>query len=253
MTDGCCTSIRRWDLLSSPRRGTIAAVIAFVASAGVGAISSATVTFPLSIADFASRADVIFAGTVASMRAEYIGTDIVTVITFENTKVVKGAPLRRPVQIRQFGGEIAGKGMVASGAPKFSQGERYILLARESLGSKADHFSPLVGIGHAQFRVVRGTDRSSKALIQDRLGRVLIRVDGKHLVLAARPGESERSRTSSSDSVNIDSVATALGSQRVLKVNGDVAYEVLRQIEAPPSRLTEDEFLLELDRLGAER
>lgn len=105
---------------------TLAAILAarILFAEGVGA---ATVPW-IDLEEMATRAEVIALGTVEKVESVWTpdGRMIVTTVTFEIEKGLKGGPRQR-VSIRIPGGRVGDQILVASGAPTFSEGERLVL------------------------------------------------------------------------------------------------------------------------------
>src|SRR2546423_14583375 len=112
----------------------------------------ATTVIPPTFDQLVTNAEMIFEGTVTTLRSDWAGqgTDrhIVTYVTFKIEDAIKGA-VGAEYTIRMFGGTVNGQTMEVSDAPKFKVGDRDILFVEHN-GSQ---FIPLVGIMHGRFHV----------------------------------------------------------------------------------------------------
>jgi hypothetical protein len=126
------------------------------------------------------RADLIFAGRVASQRSEWRTANgqraIVTLVTFSVERTHKGQA--GPVVTLQFlGGRIGDVTMDIAEMPRFKSGERVILFVEDD-GNAA---SPVIGFFHGRF-----------SLKKDETGReIVLRHDGEPLADVAQLGRGK--------------------------------------------------------------
>lgn len=135
-----------------PRRPfSLLVVLALLAQAR-GA--SSTTIVPPTFDDLVSRAETIFIGEVVDQRSEWEitpgGRSIVTLVTFDVARVLKGSPTVR-TQLTFLGGRIDDLTMQVADMPAFRVGDRDVLFV------SADHHaaSPIVGFAYGRFRVTR--------------------------------------------------------------------------------------------------
>jgi hypothetical protein len=115
--------------------------------------AQATTVIPLTFDELVSRAELIFQGTVVSVRSEWAGDTgrqkrIVSYVTLSSEDVIKGETGPN-YTLRMLGGTIGERTVKVSDAPEFKQGDRVILFVEKN----GTQFIPLVGIMHGCFRV----------------------------------------------------------------------------------------------------
>ena len=121
-----------------------------------GATAQATTVIPPTFDELVSRAELIFQGTVVSVRSEWAGDTgkqkrIVSYVSFSSEDVIKGEA-GSTYTLRMLGGTIGDRTLKVSDAPTFKQGDRVILFVEKN----GTQFIPLVGIMHGCFRVDGG-------------------------------------------------------------------------------------------------
>jgi len=133
--------------------------------------ANATTVVPPTFEEMAERADLIFAGKVARVRAEWrsAGTNqvIFTLVEFDTEEVLKGRA-ERAVKLQFLGGTTGGVTLAVAGVPGFSAGD-HVLLFVEGNGVL---FCPLVGVFHGKFSV-RKEDKSGRDIVYMHNGRPL--------------------------------------------------------------------------------
>jgi hypothetical protein len=116
------------------------------------ATTPATTVIPPTFDQLVSDAEMIFEGTVSSMRSEWTGQGserhIVTYVTFKIEDPIKGLP-GAETTLRMFGGTVDGQTIEVADAPRFKIGDRDILFVEHN----GTQFIPLVGIMHGRFHV----------------------------------------------------------------------------------------------------
>lgn len=112
----------------------------------------ATTVIPPTFDQLVANAEMIFEGTVTTLRSEWTGQGsdrhIVTYVTFKIEDPIKGA-LGADYTIRMFGGTVDGQTVEVTDAPRFKAGDRDILFVEHN----GTQFIPLVGIMHGRFHV----------------------------------------------------------------------------------------------------
>ena len=125
-----------------------------------GAPARATTVLEKSFATLVQEAEIIAAGSVTAIAAEWDADREVpfTLVTFSNLDILKGAAAT-PLTLRFLGGPTPdGSLLQIAGVPQFTIGERHVLFVAGN-----DHYAvPLVGIWQGVYRVVfdstRGVD-----------------------------------------------------------------------------------------------
>jgi hypothetical protein len=121
---------------------------------GAAATARATTVIPPTFDELVDQAEVIFQGSVADVRSQWIGEgaerSIVSYITFTVEDALKGNA-SQTYTIRMLGGTVGEDTMEVSDAPRFHVGDKDILFVEHN-GSQ---FVPLVGIMHGRFHVRR--------------------------------------------------------------------------------------------------
>jgi hypothetical protein len=114
--------------------------------------AQATTVIPPTFDELVTNAEMIFEGTVTTMRSDWAGQGsdrhIVTYVTFKIEDAIKGA-LGADYTIRMFGGTVDGQTIEVTDAPRFKTGDRDILFVEHN----GTQFIPLVGIMHGRFHV----------------------------------------------------------------------------------------------------
>lgn len=122
----------------------------------------ATTVIPPSFDELVGQAQVIFQGSVANVKSQWVGEGaqryIVTYVTFTVKDALKGAP-GESYTLRMFGGEVDGEGMAVADAPKFAVGDEDVLFV-ENNGSQV---VPLVGIMFGRYHVRK--DQSGREMV----------------------------------------------------------------------------------------
>jgi hypothetical protein len=114
----------------------------------------ATVVVSKDLSQLSAEADLIFVGTVADVRSQWVDPEqqhIETLVTFASIEPLWGVDTDT-VTLRFSGGQIGATVQQVVGIPRFTPGERVVVFAREG------HFvSPIVGFHQGCFHVVRGS------------------------------------------------------------------------------------------------
>jgi hypothetical protein len=130
------------------------------------ATTRATTVIPPTFDQLVTNAEMIFEGTVSSMRSEWSGQGsdrhIVTYVTFKIEDPIKG-PLGVETTLRMFGGTLDGQTIEVADAPRFKMGDRDILFVEHN----GTQFIPLVGIMHGRFHVQRDETGSNEIIAKD--------------------------------------------------------------------------------------
>ena len=120
---------------------------------GVWPTRATTVIAP-SFDELVSQADTIFIGEVVERRSAWEtrsdGRSIVTIVTFDVTRVLKGRVGLR-TELTFLGGTIGEVTLDVPDMPKFRVGDRDVLF----VSPERNAVSPLVGFSHGRFRIVR--------------------------------------------------------------------------------------------------
>jgi hypothetical protein len=124
--------------------------------------AAATTMVPVTFPELVNNAELIFIGEVVDQRAAWEdsrdGRSIITIVTFNVTRVLKGRA-GLTTQLTFLGGTIGDVTMTVSGMPQFHVGDRDVLFA----GPAANAVSPLVGFAQGRVRIERdartGADR----------------------------------------------------------------------------------------------
>jgi hypothetical protein len=116
------------------------------------ATTHATTVIPPTFDQLVNDAEMIFEGTVSSMKSEWAGQGserhIVTYVTFKIEDPIKGSP-GPETTLRMFGGTVDGQTIEVADAPRFKVGDRDILFVEHN----GTQFIPLVGIMNGRFHV----------------------------------------------------------------------------------------------------
>jgi hypothetical protein len=114
----------------------------------------ATTVIPPTFDELVGRAELIFQGSVTSVRSQWVGEGaqrhIASYITFNVEDALKGTP-GTSYTIQMLGGTVDGETMAVSDSPRFAVGDRDILFVEHN----GQQFVPLVGIMHGRFRIQR--------------------------------------------------------------------------------------------------
>ncbi len=115
------------------------------------AVSAATTVVAEGFAQICTEADVIFVGTVADVRSQWVDASqraIETLVTFDHLTIVSGTAGDR-LTLRFSGGEVDDIREEVAGVPHFTVGARVLLFARQGRS-----ISPVVGLNQGYFRIV---------------------------------------------------------------------------------------------------
>ena len=147
-----------------------------------------TTVIPPTFDQLVFNAEIIFEGTVTTMRSEWAGQGadrhIVTYVTFKIEDAIKGAP-GDTYTIRMFGGTVDGQTMEVTDAPRFKAGDRDILFVEHN----GTQFIPLVGIMHGRFHVLLDENGVNEKIAKD---------NGAPLANVAKLGQDENAAVSGS-------------------------------------------------------
>src|ERR1700719_58346 len=148
--------------------------------------AGATTVIPPTFDELVTNAEMIFEGTVTTMRSECTGQGadrhIVTYVTFKIEDAIKGA-LGPEYTIRMFGGTVDDKTMEVTDAPRFKVGDRDILFVEHN----GTQFIPLVGIMHGRFHVLSDETGVNERIAKD---------NGAPLANVAKLGQDENAAVS---------------------------------------------------------
>ena len=112
----------------------------------------ATTVVPPTFDELVGKAELIFQGSVTSVRSQWVGEGaqrhIASYVTFAVEDAVKGNP-GASYTLQMLGGTVDGETMEVSESPKFVVGDRDILFVEHN----GQQFIPLVGIMHGRFRI----------------------------------------------------------------------------------------------------
>ena len=146
----------------------------------------ATTVIPPTFDELVTNAEMIFEGTVTTMRSEWTGQGadrhIVTYVTFKIEDALKGS-LGAEYTIRMFGGTVDGQTMEVTDAPRFKVGDRDILFVEHN----GTQFIPLVGIMHGRFHVLSDETGVNEKIVKD---------NGAPLANVAKLGQDENAAVS---------------------------------------------------------
>ncbi|HEY8835334.1 MAG TPA: hypothetical protein VIM09_07085 [Chthoniobacterales bacterium] len=146
----------------------------------------ATTVIPPTFDELVTNAEMIFEGTVTTMRSEWTGQGadrhIVTYVSFKIEDAIKGTP-GDEYTIRMFGGTVDGQTMEVTDAPRFKAGDRDILFVEHN----GTQFIPLVGIMHGRFHVLPDESGANEKIAKD---------NGAPLANVAKLGQDENAAVS---------------------------------------------------------
>lgn len=134
---------------------SIALAVTVLACLASAAPARATTVLAKDFAALCGEADLVFVGTVETVRSRWRDRTrqaIETVVTFGSLTWLRGAP-RATIELTFGGGEMDGLREEIAGVPRFAPGERRVVFAHAG-----DFVSPLVGFSQGYFRVVDGPD-----------------------------------------------------------------------------------------------
>lgn len=124
----------------------------FFAAALAVNVASATTVIPPTFDDLVSHAELIFQGSVTTVKSQWVGEGathhIATFVTFKVNDQMKGQAGSSYV-LQMMGGTVGEETMEVTDAPRFKVGDRDVVFVEHN-GSQ---FIPLVGIMHGRFRV----------------------------------------------------------------------------------------------------
>ena len=134
-------------------RRTLSIVVVAALLVGARAASPTTI-IPPTFDDLVARAETIFVGQAVDRRSEWeitrSGRSIITLVTFDVARVLKGSPTIR-TQLTFLGGSIDDTTMQVADMPEFRVGDRDVLfVSGDRLAA-----SPIVGFAYGRFRIVR--------------------------------------------------------------------------------------------------
>lgn len=167
-----------------------------------GAADASQALKPLRLPDMVKRSTHIFAGTVRSTEAgpSEDGRTIVTRVTFERLRFAKGERRAPTIVLTMYGGKYKGTERSYVGEPSFIAGNRYIVMANRSLGTREDLYAPVVGHEKGVLRVVSaGTPGAGE--LHDYRGRPVVRITEDYFEVLRRPDSRRRTRTGASETI----------------------------------------------------
>jgi len=115
----------------------------------------ATTLVARDLSGLCSEAEIAFVGTVTEVRSQWAEVDhraVETLVTFSDVTPLLGAAGEEQT-VRFAGGEIDGIREQVAGMPRFSRGDRVVLLLRRTRSA-----SPIIGFNQGLFRVIDGPD-----------------------------------------------------------------------------------------------
>jgi hypothetical protein len=145
------------------RRHALPALGAALLAVLLAGHAAATTVVAKSFEDLCAEADLVFLGTVESMRSAWSDPAkqaIETRITFGDLTWLRGGP-RAQLTLRFAGGTVDGLSEEIAGMPRFAVGDRVVIFARDGT-----YVSPIVGFHQGLFRVDDGVvvDADGRAL-----------------------------------------------------------------------------------------
>jgi hypothetical protein len=148
--------------------------------------ASLTTVVPLTFDQLVQQADAVFIGEVVDVRSSWNetrdGRSIVTQVTFDVTRVLKGTRGLR-TQLTFQGGRIGDVTQEVSGMPTFRIGDRDVLFVSPDRNA----VSPIVGFWQGRFRIIRDA-ATGEAQVRSHDGSAI--VDGFRGAGAFRGGAS---------------------------------------------------------------
>ena len=139
--------------------------LALAAALCCGATAAATTYPPVTFDDLVSRADMIFVGEVADVRAYTAesreGTIVRTQVVFRVYDPIFGTTGALEV-LDFFGGESGGIGIAIDGMPRFAVGDRRVVFARRERS-----INPIVGFTQGLLQVSRDGSGVERVLTLD--------------------------------------------------------------------------------------
>jgi len=145
----------------------------------------ATTVVPPTFDELVGKAELIFQGSVTSVRSQWVGEGaqrhIASYVTFAVEDAVKGNP-GASYTLQMLGGTVDGETMEVSESPKFVVGDRDILFVEHN----GQQFVPLVGIMHGRFKIQREAQTGREIVATNEGDRI---TDPEHLGIAAAAGQ----------------------------------------------------------------
>ena len=197
-------------------------------------VSATTTGFLLDLALIAKNADVIFAGTVDSVRyaMDPAGETALTRVYFGKVVYAKGTPRSEPLALTLRGGKTARDESFVVGQPEFEWSKRYIVMAHAGLGSKENLYLPIIGLDAGFFRVIPDHRAGIGGRVYDGAYRPVAQIKGHHLVV-------------------IDGgVPSVVRPVKNREAGGEPPIELVDPSEDPGWRVDEGEFLRAVRALG---
>lgn len=128
-------------------------IISVAVLLGLLPAARATTVIPPDFKTMVHQAEIIFRGKVTAVRSEWSGEGsqrcIVTYVTFDVMKTLKGAPVS-PYVLRMLGGTVGDQAMVIDGVPKFAVGDKTLLFVEHN----GTQVVPLVGMMYGYFHLM---------------------------------------------------------------------------------------------------
>jgi hypothetical protein len=135
------------------RRGLRHRILPLLFALAATAALHASSVVPPSFPELVGEAQSIVEGRVAAQHCEWVDTPqgraIMTFVTFDVTRTLKGPP-QKQIVLRLLGGELDGEGLRVDGVPRFKPGDREILFVT----GNGTRFCPLVGMMHGRYHIV---------------------------------------------------------------------------------------------------
>ncbi|MEP6685170.1 MAG: hypothetical protein ABJB22_00200 [Verrucomicrobiota bacterium] len=126
--------------------------------------AQSTTVIPPTFDKLVGNAEIIFQGSVTTVRSQWVGEGaqrhIASYVTFKVEDALKGEP-GTSYTIQMLGGTVDGETMEVSESPKFAVGDRDILFVEHN----GQQFIPLVGIMHGRFRIQREAQTGREIIV----------------------------------------------------------------------------------------
>jgi len=151
--------------------------------------TSATTRIPISFRTAVDMAGVVFAGTADSTWCEAETLEISTAVRFRDVVLAKGSQVDGAIVLRLSGGRYGGLTQLSPGEPKFTLGERYVVLSLADLGTWKNSHMPVVG-GPQGFFPVKFDSVAGGPCVHDASGHPVVAIVNGDL-LTARPSRKD--------------------------------------------------------------
>ena len=204
--------------------------------------SLATQGLPISLESTVRLAAFAFAGTVDSLSYRKVDIGTVTDVHFSGVRYAKGHRSSATIVLTVRGGKMGGRSSFVVDAPTFEMGNRYIVLAGDQ-GTAASWYLPVVGLYYGFFRVV-SNEQLHRPIVHDWAGRPLLRVAQTHIVVLSSNRRDETQPLSARRIMGIGMLER--------KGQPELALEEYPPGLDPGTRVTEEDFLQQIERIAGE-